>query len=372
MIYLDNAATTHKKPLSVKLAVFKAITFFNANPGRGGHFLSVKAGEEVFKARTQINNFVNGFGEENIIFTYNCTDSLNLAILGGIPKASHVITSVFEHNSMLRPLKNLENNNLISLSIITPENKTNITLKDIIKEIKPTTKAVCLTHVSNLTGAEIDLKEIGTYLKSKKILFIVDAAQSAGHKLIDMKEFNIDALALAGHKGLYGTMGIGVLCFNPNNINIKPIRYGGTGTHSIELTQNFESPEVYESGTVNLSGIMALNAGIKFITKNFNKNINKTYKLSDYVLNNLNKNSYIIYTKNNNGVIAFNHKKLSSGEVAAKLNEKKICVRAGLHCAPLMHKYLGTQDSGVVRASIGYYNNLKQIKKFVKTLNEIT
>lgn len=370
MIYLDNAATTHKKPLCVKLAVLKAIRL-SANPGRGGHKLSITAGNEVFEARQTLNNFLNGYGEENIIFCYNCTDALNLALLGGIPKNSHVITSVFEHNSVLRPLKKLEADGEIELTIIKPQNSKNITISDIKTAIKPNTSAVCLSHISNVTGAEIDLNEIGVYLKEHNILFIVDAAQSAGHKKIDMKKHNIDALCLAGHKGLYGTMGIGVLAFNPLSLKLSPIRFGGTGTHSAELIQNFDSPEVYESGTVNLVGIMALNSGVKFVNKNLTKIEKKIKNLTTLALNKIDKNKYNIYTKTNNGVIALNHKTLNSSEVAEILNNKKICVRAGLHCAPLMHTYLNTLNTGAVRASIGYFNNKRQIEKFVKTLNNI-
>jgi len=371
MIYLDNSATTHKKPISVLFAVNKAITKLSANPGRGGHTLSLKAGNEVFKTRETINRFLNAYGEENIIFTYNCTDSLNLVIQGGIPKKCHVITSIFEHNSVLRPLKKLENDNSITLTIIEPKNNSYITINDIKASLKPNTKAVCLSHISNVTGAEIDLEEIGKFLHERKILFILDCAQSAGHKKIDMQKNYIDAVCLAGHKGLHGISGIGVLAFNPNTIDLKPIKFGGTGTHSIELTQNFESPEVFESGTVNLAGIMALNAGIKYVEKHFDKNQNKIKKLSKLCLDNIDKNNYTIYTKSYNGVIAFNHNKLNSSAVAEQLNNKKICVRAGLHCAPLMHKFLNTEKNGAVRASIGIYNKNREIKKFVKVLNSI-
>ncbi len=370
MIYLDNAATTHKKPISVKLATAKAIRL-SANPGRGGHKLSIKAGNEVFKARQTINNFLNAYGEENIIFCYNCTDALNLVLLGGIASGSHVITSVFEHNSVLRPLKKLEADGKIELTIIKPQNKTNITINDIKSSIKQNTSAVCLSHISNVTGAEIDLTEIGLFLKEKNIMFIVDAAQSAGHKQIDMQKSGISAICLAGHKGLYGLSGIGVLAFDPQAIKINPIRFGGTGTHSAELTQNFDSPEVYESGTVNLVGIMALNSGVKFVSKRLNKIENKINNLSSMALNNIDKSKYTIYTKTKNGVISFNHKTLNSGEVAEILNNNKICVRAGLHCAPLMHTYLNTLSSGAVRASIGYFNTKHQIKKFVNILNNI-
>lgn len=370
MIYLDNGATTHKKPLGVKLAMLKAIKL-SSNPGRGGHKLSLKAGTEVFKTRERVNKFLNAYGEENIIFTYNCTDSLNLVIMGGIEKGSHVITSVFEHNSVLRPLKQRESTNDITLSIIEPSNGKNITIDDIKASLKPNTKAVCLTHISNLTGAEINLKEIGLYLSERNILFIVDCAQSAGHKKIDMKKCHIDAVALAGHKGLMGTMGTGVLAFNPNTIKLKPIRFGGTGTHSIELTQNFESPEVFESGTVNLVGIMALNKGIEFVDKHLDKIEEKVSALTNYLLENISHKNYIIYSSTLNGIVAFNHKVLNSSEVAEKLNAKNIYVRAGLHCAPLMHKYLKTDETGAVRASLGYFNTKNQIKKFVKVLNNL-
>ena len=374
MIYFDNAATTFKKPLSVKLSTLIALQKYSANPGRSGHKLSLKTAEKIFETRVRVADFFNCTKIENVIFTKNCTEAINLVILGSVKEKGNVIASCFEHNSVLRPLKQLENENKISLTIVSPQNKRNITLEDIKKEVKSNTYLICVNHISNVTGNKNDIENIGKYCKENNILFLVDAAQSAGHEKINIEKQNINFLCFAGHKGLFAPQGIGGLCINTEKFP-KPLSFGGTGTNSKELTQPKTLPEYYESGTLSTPLIIGLNSGIKYVDKNFNKIKNKTKRLTEKLYEELSKLENItIYTdkKSNSGVISFNIKNRTSSDVANTLDEKfNIAVRSGLHCAPLAHEFLGTTNQGSVRTSLNHFNSFGEIKKFIKAIKTL-
>ncbi len=374
MIYFDNSATTYKKPLSVKISTLVALQKYSANPGRSGHKLSLRCAEKVFACRVAVSDFFNCPKIESVIFTKNCTEALNIAILGSVKKNGHVIASCFEHNSVLRPLKHLESEGKIQLSTVTPKNKTNITLEDIEKEVKENTYLICVNHISNVTGNKNNIEEIGKFCKAKNITFLVDVAQSAGHEKIDMQKQNIDLLCFAGHKGLFAPQGIGGLCINTEN-SPKSIVFGGTGTNSHVLFQPTNLPEYYESGTLSTPLIMGLNAGINYVNKNFEKNKIKTSKLTQYLYNQLECIKEIkLYTKKESlsGVVCFNINNMLSTDVSTLLDEKyNIAVRSGLHCAPLAHKFLGTTEQGAVRVSINHFNKMHEVKKFIKAINKI-
>ena len=368
MIYLDNSATTRKKPRTVIIKTIKGITDLSANPGRSGHKASLDAAIEVGDVREKICKMFSVGKPENVIFTQNCTDALNLAILGSVKKGGHVITTAFEHNSTLRPLSELEKLGLISLSIVQPKNPNKITKDDIVPLIKENTYMVCTVHISNVDGATTNIDEIGNLCKENNLLYLVDAAQSAGHKRINMQKQNISMLALAGHKGLFGPMGIGVLAIN-ENVSLKPIRFGGTGTSSSSLLQPNEMPEKFESGTIALPNILGLGAGIDFVNKHQNEINKKIENLTKFLINELKKIKNVkVYTslENLNGVVAFNILNVDSTIVSEYLNDKfEICVRSGLHCAPLKHKYLGTIEQGIVRASLSYFSTEEEIRKLI-------
>ncbi len=374
MIYFDNAATSFKKPLGVKIAILKAINHCTANPGRSGHRASLKAGLEITKARLKIKNFFNCESENNVIFTQNCTDALNLAILGSLKDGGHVVVSCFEHNSVLRPLKHLEDSGKITLSIVYPKGHNYITLQDILPYIKSNTYMVCLSHISNVTGNINDIVSIGKYCKDNNITFLVDAAQSCGHVDIDMQRDNIDLLAFAGHKGLFAPLSIGGLCINNDN-KLNNIRFGGTGTNSIELSQPKFAPEKYESGTLSTPLIMGLSAGVSYVAKHFERNIQKIKYLTKYLISRLSSMPNItLYTNHESiyGVVCFNIKDYDSVEISSYLDEKyNIAVRGGLHCAPLSHKHLGTTKTGAIRISLNHYNTKRQIDKLIKVLSNI-
>ena len=373
MIYLDNSATTRIKPQSVINSVTKGLTTFSANPGRSGHKASLDSAIEVSKVREQIANYFNCPVPENVIFTQNCTDALNLAILGTAKKGGHVITTTFEHNSTLRPLHYLQLKGIVEVSIVEPKDPAKITAEDIEPLIKENTYLVSCVHVSNVDGAESDIAEIGNLCKKYNLTFLVDGAQSAGHKDIDMSRDNISLLALAGHKGLMGPQGVGVLLIN-ENVNLHPIRFGGTGTQSIDLNQPSERPECFESGTIALPNILGLGAGLEFVEKNQEKIKKKLKYLTKLLINEFSQIKNVkVYTNENNlnGVVGFNISNIDSGLVCEFLNEKyEIYVRGGLHCAPLKHKFLGTVEQGIVRASLSYFSTEEEIRTLVRAVKD--
>lgn len=368
MIYLDNGATTRKKPNTVISAFLDGITKFSANPGRSGHKASLDCALEIASARQVLQEYFGVSRMENVIFTSGCTESLNLAILGSAKKGGHVIATAFEHNSTLRPLFELEKNGVIELTIIEPAEKGKIKLEDIKKHVKPNTYMICTIHVSNVNGAETNITEIGKFCKENGYIYLVDAAQSAGHKCINMQKQNINLLSLAGHKGLFASQGVGALLIE-GDFKPKPIKFGGTGTESISVYQPNEPPECYESGTIATPNILSLKAGVEFVKMHEKEIQDKMQKQTKWLLTELNKIENVkIYTdlNNLNGVISFNVGDIDSTDVAEYLSENYgICVRGGLHCAPLKHKFLNTLNQGTVRVSLSYFTTNSELKMFI-------
>lgn len=374
MIYLDNSATTRVKPKKVIQAINKGLTIFSANAGRSGHTASINAGMEIFAVREKIRNFVNAPDIKNIVFTANCTDALNLAILGSVKNGGHVVCTVNEHNSVLRPLHHLKEECQITFSVAEPARKDILTASDIEKHIKDNTYLVCVNHISNVDGMLADIDGIGKLCRQKNILFLVDAAQSAGHIKLDMQKSNIDLLALAPHKGLYGPQGIGILAFS-ERAKLKPVRFGGTGTESFNPKQPTTSPECFESGTLAVHNILGVGAGIDFVNLYFEEIQTKIEDLTAFINFELRKiENVIVYTHPNNchGVIAFNIKNKESESVAQELNDRfGICVRSGLQCAPLKHTFMKTINTGVVRVSLSYFNDFSDATKLIKAVKKI-
>jgi len=366
MIYLDNSASTLIKPKNVQRAVLNALNLFTANPGRSGHKMSLKTAFEVENVRELVASHV-GTESSQVIFTLNCTDALNLAILGS-KKSGHVVCTENEHNSVLRPLEHLrQSNENFSYSIAKQSGKLGIVWEDIEKHLTENTYLVIVNHISNVNGDVAEIERIGENLHQRNILFLVDAAQSGGHFKYDMQKMHISMLSLAPHKGFYSPQGVGVLALN-KDISLEPIRFGGTGTNSLELIQPQSSPERYESGTLNTPAILGFGEGIRFVEQNFNAINEKLEDLTTYLHYELSKLQLDIYTKteNTSGVFAFNIPNINSVDVANYLNEKwNICVRSGFHCAPEKHKSLGTLDSGAIRVSLSYFNTYQEVEKFV-------
>lgn len=375
MIYFDNAATSFPKPKKVIEAVTDCLTSYCANPGRSGHQLALRAGRAVYDVREAIADFFNIDDPLRVIFTSGATESLNLAIKGGLGPGDHVITTSMEHNSVLRPLSRLGQGG-VEVSIIACSQEGLVDLLEIEKTIRPNTKMVICTHASNLTGTIMPIKEIGGLCQKHGLVFLVDAAQSAGVLDIDVQDMNIDLLAVPGHKGLMGMQGTGIL-YVGERAELAPLKEGGTGSRSEQIVQPPDLPDKYESGTLNLPGIVSINAGLSFIKevglselRGHNENLTRIF------LNGLkNIQGAVVYGQARPGVavVAANLANLSSSEFAGILDEEfGICTRAGLHCAPLAHKTMGTLESAAVRFSFDFFNTEAEIMKGLDAIDKIS
>lgn len=376
MIYLDNAATTLKKPEIVYEKVNDVMRNYGANPGRSGHKLALAASREIYHTRELLAEFFHISDPLRIIFTSNATDSLNLAIKGSLKKGDHVITTTMEHNSVLRPLATLEDNG-VEVSVLQSKKNGLIEVVDIEKAIKANTKMVIMTHASNLVGTLMPIEEVGTLCRKMGLLFLVDAAQTAGVYPIDVKKMKIDLLAAPGHKSLFGIQGVGILYIGPR-AEVNHQKEGGTGSFSEDRRQPLILPDRYESGTLNLPGIAALGAGIQFIQEETMDKIREheeamAKKMLESFLNMPKLTVYGIHdVKLQAPVITINIREEDSSEVAFYLDYyHDICVRPGLHCAPLAHKTIGTCEDGAIRFSIGYFNQKEEIEKSVQAITEL-
>ena len=375
MIYLDNAATSFPKPKNMLIAMNHCMATYCGNPGRSGHWMSMKTGEEIYQARKAVADLFHIQDSSRIIFTANTTDALNLGIKGVLNRGDHVITTTMEHNSVLRPLKSLEGDGIETTIVRCRENGM-LDIEGINKGIKENTKLIICTHASNVTGTIMPIREIGRLAEKKKILFFVDGAQSAGSVPINVEEMNIDMLAVPGHKGLLGPMGTGFL-YAREGIALRHLKEGGTGTNSRELYQPLEYPEGYESGTVNAPGIIALCHSVKIVSKIGVETIGsyetELTEMLDQELRNLkNVTVYGPTCDKKTGIVLFNIAKLNCEEVSDRLSrEYGIASRAGFHCAGLAHKTIGTYETGAVRLSVGPYNTRKEIKFTIRAVYQL-
>ncbi|HHV98665.1 MAG TPA: aminotransferase class V-fold PLP-dependent enzyme [Clostridiaceae bacterium] len=378
MIYLDNAATSFPKPLRVYDEMDRCMRTYCANPGRGGHAMSIASGKAVSEAREKIAAFFNIDNSLRLAFTKNATEAINIAIKGVIKPGDHVITTCMEHNAVIRPLKTLEKDGIISLSIVEGDNFGRIDIERIIDYINPRTRLIVSTLSSNVNGIIFPVKEMGRIARTRGILFLVDASQGAGAEEIDVDEMNIDLLAFPGHKGLLGPQGTGGIYIR-EGINITPIMQGGTGSISDYLYQPEMMPDLIESGTLNTPGIIGLAYGVDFINKTGLNNI-KVFKhsLIKRLMEGMEEIKGIVQYSlkdidNNSGIAAMNFKGVDSSEVSYILDKEfGIATRAGLHCAPLAHKTLGTTGQGVVRFSVGCFNTVDEIDYTLKALRKIS
>lgn len=377
MIYFDNAATTGKKPLGVIKAVTNAFYELSANPGRGGHKASLKTAEAVFNVRKKAATLFGAKGEESVIFTPSCTAAINYVLKGILKSNDGLVISSLEHNSVTRPAETLKKAGVdVTVAEVIFGDKE-ATVRSFERAIKPNTKAVLCTHASNVTGEIMPIEQIGELCRKKGIIFVVDAAQTAGVLPIDVGKMNIDFLCIAPHKGLYAPMGTGILiaCKNIEH----PLIEGGTGVNSALSFQPDEYPERLESGTLNIPGIVGIGAGIDFITNKGIENIYKTeLELAKYIYSGLKKiPGCILYTPMPEyggfvPVISFNIRGISASDTADLLDKANIAVRGGLHCAPYAHKRLGTIESGTVRISPAIFNTKKEADFLISALNSIS
>ena len=374
MIYLDNAATTLHKPQEVIDAVVKAMTSLG-NAGRGNTSASMEATHIVFEARENIAKFFNVKDSSNIAFTYNSTEALNIAIKGCLKEGDHVVTTMLEHNSVLRPLYEMEVQG-VEISITKADKKGNISYEEMESLIRSNTKAIICTHSSNLTGNLIDIERVGKICKAHNLLFIVDASQTAGVFPIDVEKMNIDILCFTGHKSLLGPQGTGGI-YVKDGIEITPLKSGGTGILTYSKTQPLKMPTHLEAGTLNGHGIAGLNAGIEFINRVGMENIRKKEEELMWRFYNGVKNLPLVTvygdfsTKDRSPIVTINIGDFDSGDVAEELLSYGISTRAGGHCAPLMHEALGTVEQGAVRFSFSYFNTVEEIDETIEVLKKI-
>ena len=377
MIYLDNAATTFPKPECVYTAMDKFLREKCANPGRAGHRMSVETEQEIVKARVTLAKFLGIKHPERMIFTFNATDALNMGIKGLLCEGDHVITSNLEHSSVSRPLTGLEKHGVITVTRVANSDDGFINADDIRNAIEANTKLIVCTHASNALGTIQPIREIGGVAREKEIMFMVDAAQTTGVCDIDVETQRIDMLAFTGHKGPFGPPGIGGL-YVGENVRLQAWREGGTGFEPESLSQPETLPFKLESGTPNSVGIVGLRTGIEFCIKEGTDTI-RTHErdLALRLIKGLEADDrFKIYGGRDEnekvGIVSLNIKGLNPGEVAAILDNRfNVAVRPGMHCAPHIHREIGTFPEGTIRVSPGYFNTVNDIEETISGLKAI-
>ena len=375
MIYLDNGATSFPKPKTMIFAMEQCISNYCGNPGRSGHTMSMKTAEGIYNARKSAARFFKVKDPSRIIFTKNTTESLNIGIRGVLRPGDHVVTTAMEHNSVLRPLKELERFG-VTCSIVTADEKGRISRQNIERSIKSNTKMIVMTAASNVTGTKMPIKEVGELARTRGLLFLLDGAQGAGNIDMDVEEMCIDMLAVPGHKGLLGPLGTGMLYVRPG-VEIDPLIAGGTGTLSKNIAQPKGFPEGFEAGTVNAPAIIGLKESIDYVSK-IGPSVIGGYEeeLVEYLDENLLNMDFIeLYgpkPEEKTGISLINMKGIDSQELTTILNnEYGIAVRGGFHCAGLAHKQIGTWQRGGVRISVGPFNTKKELQILTEALWKI-
>lgn len=377
MIYLDNAATTQQKPQRVIDAVVNAMMNMG-NAARGAHDSALEASRAIYEARCKLARFFGCKRADHVVFTCNSTEALNIAINGTLKKGDHVISTDLEHNSVLRPLYRLEESGVIALSFVSADQNGQITYDAFEKLIRPETRAIVCTHASNLTGEMVDIARVGALAKQHGLLFIVDASQTAGCALIDMETMGIDILCFTGHKGLLGPQGTGGLCIR-EGVEIQPYKVGGTGIHSYDRRQPMEYPTRLEAGTLNSHGIMGLSAALDFIDEiGLDAIMQREYALMHRFYEGISSvEGVTVYGDFSIGhsrtaVVALNIRDYDSGMVADELSMGyDIAVRSGAHCAPRMHRALGTEQQGAVRFSFSWFNTEEEVDAAIRAVREL-
>ncbi len=374
-IYLDNAATSSPKPQVVIDEVRRALVEYNANPGRSAHAPALAAAHCVYAAREAAAKLIGAEQSNSVAFTFNCTDALNLAIKGCLRRGDHVISTLLEHNSVLRPLSMLHAGGQIELTLVSPRPDGFIHTEDIRKHLQKTTRLIAVTHASNVTGAIQPVAAIGQLANAHGIQYLIDGAQALGGMPVDVKKLGCSFYAFPGHKSLLGPQGTGGLYIRPG-ITLNTLREGGTGTESDSMLQPAEPPERYEAGTLNLPGIAGLWRGIDYVRDNLSRIMMSEREITSQLYMELRRIRGVeIYSPDDEaaraGIVSFNLGDLSSSEAADALARRNIAVRGGLHCAPGAHRFLDTLRRGAVRASVGHATTSADIDALLAAVAEI-
>ena len=375
MIYFDNAATTLQKPDCVIQAVSEAMCSLG-NSGRSVHGGALSASRTIYDARMVLARLFGAESPDRIAFTANSTQALNTAIKGILNPGDHVITTALEHNSVLRPLYEMEDRGA-ALTILPADSMGNIRYEDFEKEIRPNTKAIVTTHGSNLTGNLLDIQAIGAIAEKYGLIYIVDASQTAGVFHIDVQQMHIDILCFTGHKSLLGPQGTGGI-YVREGLELKPLISGGSGVQTYLRRHPPQMPTALEAGTLNGHGIAGLGAAVRYIQEIGPATIRETEQslMWEFYQQVSNIPGITVYgdfsSRNRCPIVTLNVRDYDSGEISDALSETYgIATRPGAHCAPLMHQALGTASQGAVRFSFSHYNTIEEIKIAVSALREL-
>jgi cysteine desulfurase family protein len=377
MIYLDNAATSFPKPEAVYQALDRFARQSLANPGRAGHKMALAAERALDDARHLLNQFFHGDGPERFVFTLNCTDALNMAFKGVLADGDHVVTTDLEHNSVSRPLRKMELDGRITLTRVRADGGGTIDPDAIRPAVTPRTRLVALTHASNVLGTVQPVAAVGQIARERDVLFLVDAAQTAGVVPIDVQALHIDLLAFPGHKSLLGPTGTGALYVGPR-AQLRAWREGGTGGDSSSETQPREFPYFLEGGTPNVLGVAGLAAGVRHVTEQGLDRIREhEVTLTERLWRRLDEiGGYEVFGHRDPahrvGTLSFRSESLPAAELGGILDQAfDVAVRPGLHCAPYIHRSLGTFPEGTVRVSPGPFSTDEDIDHLARALAEI-
>lgn len=374
-VYFDNAATSSPKPQVVLDEIHRALTEYNANPGRSGHAAALEAARCVYSCRKAVSGLIHAPEDSCVAFCFNCTDALNLGLKGLLRQGDHVVSTMLEHNSVLRPLSELSSRGIIALTLVAPRPNGMVEARDIERAVRKNTRLIAVTHASNVTGAIQPVAAIGELARRLGIYFLIDGAQAVGTMPVDVERLKCDLYAFPGHKSLLGPQGTGGLYIR-GGLSLNTLREGGTGTDSDSMLQPSDPPERYEAGTLNLSGLAGLCRGVEYVNENLSQIMMRERELTSALYQELSKlDGVSIYSPAEEaaraGIVSFNLGDMSSSEAADALARRGIAVRGGLHCAPAAHRWLGTLQRGAVRASVGHASSFEEADYFLRTVHAL-
>ncbi len=378
MVYLDNAATSFPKPRAVREEQERCMRLYCGNPGRSSHPIAMRAAEVIYDCRAELASLMGNPNPENVIFTSNATTAINIALKGLLRRGDHVLLSDLEHNAVFRPIARLARDGRITYDIFpsfaaSKDRSTARLLAAIESLIRPNTHLLVCTHASNICSVNMPIREIGSFCRKRGILFVVDAAQSAGHLPIDMKEMNIDALCLPGHKGLFGPPGVGALLL-ADGVFADTLMEGGSGVNSLDEAMPEDAPERFEAGTLPIPAIAGLCEGVRLVRSvGLDRIAEREQTLASHLFDRLSSIRGLTVTLPHTvgNVLLCHSPYLSADRLGSALGERGICVRSGFHCAPLAHKTLSTPADGAVRFSLSYFNTKTDIDAATRALREI-
>lgn len=372
MIYFDNAATSRKKPEEVYDAFNYYVREIGTSPGRGSYSLAIQASRMLYQSRKTVSGFFGGVNPNNVVFTKNSTEAINLFFNGFLKKGDHVLISPYEHNAVLRPLHCLKEKGILDYTVL-PEDVFYANKHEINKYVRSNTCLLVTTLASNLTGQIVFSSELAQNARDAGLKVFVDASQGAGKKLLNIQRDAVDFLAFTGHKDLLALPGVGGLV-GASDFQIKPLIQGGTGIHGESYVNPDAYPDSYEAGTLNMPAIWALKNSLDYINSNIDIISKTEAALLDRIFSELKRNSKItIYNRDYERVptFCFNVEGVPSNEVVKHLSENNVCVRGGIHCAILAHETIGTVETGAVRVSLNSFNTKADVEEFIRIIEEM-